>query len=132
MSAFVAGHKSGRLPARCMPAAPGTRVMWTQPSASLVSNSRDRSFLCLLLSRGEPSLQLEFDGAIDGDANHACLPVRPTVGGKRFVFLGMEFLYGDRRMIFDTRFGWNLEIASRHRIRLRAGCRMPRKVLEGT
>src|SRR5690242_4779178 len=99
MSAFAAGHKSGRLPARCMPVARRTRVMWTQPSASLVSNSRDRSFVCLLLSRGEPSLQLEFDGAIDGDANHACLSIRPAVGGKRFVFLSMELLNGYRRMI---------------------------------
>ena len=60
-----------------------------------------------------------------------CLPVRPAVGGKRFVFLGMELLYGYRRMIFDTRFGWNLKIARGHRVRLRADCGMPGKVLEG-
>src|SRR6185369_7226271 len=117
MSAFAAGHKSGRLPARCMSAAPRKRVMRPRPRASLVArvaSSPDLSFVCLLLSRGEPSLQLEFDGTIDGNTNHACLLVRPAVGGKRFVFLSMELLNGYRRMIFDTRFGWNLKIARGH------------------
>src|ERR1041385_1278064 len=61
------------------------------------------SFLCRLFARGEPALQLQLYGPVDGDSNDSGSLVDPPVGVQNGVLLDMQLVQFNRRMLLDAR-----------------------------